>query len=72
MLVWAVDKMSSMPALFPLYAIALVLIAVGAWTGLELLANRLDRTLAPDSRAKRYLSPFIAVFRTKKPPTQPS
>jgi hypothetical protein len=64
--------MFSMPALFPLYAIAFVLIGVGTWTGLELLADWLDKSLAPESRARRFLARFISAFRTKRPPTQPS
>lgn len=57
-----------MPALLPVYLGIAVLVCVGAWTGLEYLANRFDKTLAPESRTRRLLSPFITVFRSRKPP----
>lgn len=54
-----------MPAFLPIILALAALVAVGTWTGLEHLANRLHKKLAPDAKARRYLRPLFFLFLSK-------
>lgn len=63
--------MISMPHLFPIYAGVFVLVVLAVWTGLEYIANWLDRVLPPSSTKRRLLALFIAAFRSRKALEEP-